>query len=448
MSESVLRGLPFVRTEWIVEGELVGARWWHESMRTGMDPVTRRAALVALGGGTALALGVGVAAWTVTSAPRPSPAVRVTTEESLSAQKELGWNVGAGTTELTFDGESAEPFDRERLDHMYEDLAPSNAAFKPYYVATLFQSLTATPVDHVEGDPFRALKETIRPVLTDAMKVTYLQGRAMASLFEEAPTGRAVMVDLPGPEAVAFAMGLAERLDPVFTFDGWPHPQGVVPAHMTLAAAAYYQTAFARARARDRPTPAFILDRGRLLPYQDESDRFDNRYVAKVPDAEHLGGLGVTQLLYVSHDGVEADDLNEDFVAYDTKSIEIRHVAPSDFSPPDAATDADAGTNGAKGAKGADGSYDSGGYYYGGHPRYHWYFWTLHGWGTPRYAYRPFSGSIIRPVYQPMSRTTLFSGRARPAGFGSVGIVRSGTSSHAVGTTRCGSWGRGAGGGG
>src|SRR5271170_5569626 len=77
------------------------------------------------------------------------------------------------------------------------------------------------------------------------------------------PAGAMVVVDLPGPEAVAFAAGAASAFDPVFALDNWPHPRGVVPAHQTLAAAAYCQPLFAR-RASGSAAPRWpllVLDR-------------------------------------------------------------------------------------------------------------------------------------------------------------------------------------------
>jgi len=71
------------------------------------------------------------------------------------------------------------------------------------------------------------------------MQNAYRAGKALASLFAGVPPHTMVIVDLPGPEAMAFAAGMAELFDPCFTFENWPHPRGVVPAHLTLAAAAF-----------------------------------------------------------------------------------------------------------------------------------------------------------------------------------------------------------------
>ncbi len=445
---------PFDRTDAVFTADLVGARWWQERLATSTDPVARRAALIVLGATTAVVIGAGVvavAAASGSSSPSPltggSPLLgddlQSIQKKSLDAQRELGWNVGAGSSDLVFDGATTESLDAGALDHLEQLLAPENPTLTPYYVPTLFQSLNALPTGTpIDSDPMKKLRDTIKPVRTAAMTTARGQGSGFAELFTSAPAGKAVMVDLPGPLAVAFAAGLAEKLDPVFELDGWPHPQGVVPSHLTLAAAATYLTVFedaARARSRQAP-PAFILDRNRLTPYTSDSDRFDNRYTARVPTAQNLTALGIKQLFYVSENAAqEPDDLNDDFVAYKQAGIEIRRIAPGDFVesnlPPQNAANL--------GSTGTTGSYQSQPHYYwGGGPTYHWYFWNHYGWGAPRYtSVAPIYTAPMRSTYVPTTRSTMFSGRARPAGFGSVGLF-SAAGGRTVGTSRSGSWGR------
>ncbi len=446
--------LPFVRVEHVQAAEIIGARWWQEQVVAGADPVARRTALIGITALGVLLVGAGL----VATAGSSSTDVQTTTQEALQAQKQYGWNIGSGTSSLTFDGASTEPFDKAGLDRIVDELAPRSSKLRPYYVPTLFQSLSATPATPSGLEAFQPLKDVIQPVVTGAMKVAFAQGRALASLFDGAPAGRAVVVDLPGPIAVAFAAGLAERLDVVFGFDGWPHPQGVVPAHQTLGAAAYYQPLFARLkkeRKADAP-PAFVLDRGRLLPYSDDSERFDNRYLAKVPDTTQLAALGIKQLFYVSDDPTkEADDLNEDMVAWAGAGVELRAIDPTDFSPDLAEGSTPANERDGGAPKGASSSYgyDRPVYYYGGSSSSHWYFWSYHGWGSPTRTYRPFNSSTLRGRYYPVVRTTSYRGsgtgmsKSRPSGFGTIGIVSSGSGSsrRTVGTTRSGSWGRSSG---
>jgi hypothetical protein len=421
------------------------------------DPLARRHALIGLAVGASIVGGLALAVAASRGGSSSSGGAAVT-KGSLEAQKEFGWNVGADSTDLTFDGSTGEPFTPAQLDAMPSALGPASVALLPFYVPTLFQSLQPQTAGIGDaGTAIKPLRDVIKPIMTADMKRSFQQGRALSSLFEGAPSGRAVMVDLPGPLAVAFAAGLSDRLDVVFAFDGWPHPLGVVPSHQTLGAALQYQPLLTKAKA-DRPRsspPAFVLDRGRLLPYADESTAFDNRYLAKVPAAEQLRGLGITQLLYVSLDNdKEADDLNDDFVAYEKVGIELRHISPVDFGPPTVETGAIAGGTAAKpdagstAGSGSSGSYDDR-YYYGAHPTRHWYFWSFYGWGTPRYAYRPFTGVALRPVYHPYTRPTSFSGaglgmrKTSPGTFGVVGVVKG--PSGGTTTTRSGSWSRSSG---
>ena len=130
---------------------------------------------------------------------------------------------------------------------------------------------------------------------------------------------------------MAFAAAASSRFDPVFLFDNWPHPHGVVPAHLTLAAAAYYQLhvrqGFAASNAEQAgpSAPMFVLDRQRLATYTDSATQFDNRWVARMPGVQALRTLGIKKLLYVGPVGTthELDDLNDDFVTDHTAGISI-----------------------------------------------------------------------------------------------------------------------------
>ena len=148
-----------------------------------------------------------------------------------------------------------------------------------------------------------------------------------------AVSGAAIVVDLDGQDAVAFAAGASSRFDPVFLFDNWPHPHGVVPAHLALAAAAYYQPMLSNAAtaAQNDPRPAapmFVLDRLRLATYTDSATQFDNRWVARMPGVQALRSMGITRLLYVgpAANAHELDDLNDDFVTDHAAGISITLV--------------------------------------------------------------------------------------------------------------------------
>jgi len=442
---------PFNREEHLDEPGIIGARWWQRSLTAPDDPVNRRGALVgilvATGGIAAVGMLVAVAA----SSSSSGGDYRTDAKNALAMQKEYGWSFGAVSDSLIFDGQSLRPFDRAALSRMPDELRPSQARLAPYFVPTLFQSPSALPRATPSGDPgtVTPLKDALRPVFTPAMDRAYRRGRALASLFKGQRAGAAVIVDLPGPEAVAFAAGAAGVLDPVFLFDNWPHPRGVVPAHMTLAAAAYYQPLFARKRAPAGAAPLFVLDRARLAPYGDEASQFDNRHVARVPGAPALKGLGVSRVLYVaptSADTRELDDLNDDLVLYAGAGLDVK-IAAADAFGPDASDTAPA----------APGDDDDAGlprYYYGGRSGSHLWFWNDYPWvrtASPRGLTEP---PFARPgkAYVPHARSTPYSSgaptaagaRPRPAGFGTVPVVVAVATGLVLGAklSRSGSWNR------
>jgi len=291
------------------------------------------------------------------------------------------------------------------------------------------------------------------------MDVAYRRGRALATLFDARHPNAstvAVIVDLPGPESVAFAAGASSRLDPVILFDNWPHPRGVVPSHLTLAACAYYQPLFKRAKGlmpKFAP-PLFVLDRARLAPYKDDAKRFDNRYVARVPSVSQLAKLGISRVLYVTPtdaDAIELDDLNDDFVYTVRQGAQVKTVAASSFagtaSPQsDVAQAQDAGPP------------DTGPvYFYGNDATTHEWFWTDYPWSIPyvgkgnKPAVEP-SFTRSGKDYVPVPRVTPFSTGAyfgstsppKPATFGMVPVVVAAATGVILGAamSRSGSWTR------
>lgn len=483
---------PFKRDALLDKPGIVGARWWQETL-VHSDPIARRSALKALflvGGTLASAALIGVAVETCASS---APDVKTEPRSSLDMQKEYGWNFGATADSLTFDGVQTRPFDRDALARMADQLAPTSPTLRRYYVPTLFQSPTALPRSVPEGDPgtVKPLKDALSPIFTSAMDVAYRRGQALASLFALAATGAvggahgaaaAVVIDLPGQEAVAFAAGAASAFDPVFAFDNWPHPRGVVPAHLTLAAAAYYQPLFAQRQMAPNAPPMFVLDRQRLAAYTDATNQFDNRHLSKLPSASDLRALGAKHVLYVvptDSDVLELDDLNDDFVAFDRAGLGVRIVAASAFGP-DPGVDSSGsvsrtesgGDAGVKRAAGANAKVDAGSaragatdtsgmppvigppYYYGSSADTHAWFWTDYPWVSPTPpAKRSPLMSNAGKSYVPRVRTTPFtpSGggpKAPPPGFGTVPVVIALGTGVILGAalSRNGSWNRSSGG--
>ncbi len=342
---------PLQRDELVDKPGIVGARWWQDGL-AGADPMARRTALKVLFGAT---VGVAAVGGLVALLARKSSGSSVSygsvddydtsqTRAALAMQREYGWNFGASGEPLVWDGDTSMPFSRAALATLVSDLSPSSSSYRPFFVPTLLESVTAQRKTVPPADPgtFVPVQEVLMPIFTTAMGVAFRTGRALASLFDrtkmpDAPQQVALVVDLPGPESIAFAAGAAGMFDPVMLMDNWPHPRGVVRSHLALAAAAYFQPLFAKARAtRKKSPPMFILDRGRLASYTDDSTHFDNRFVAKLPSYARVKGEQLAHVLYVaptSRDTLEMDDLNDDFVAMVAYGINVNMVAADSFGP-------------------------------------------------------------------------------------------------------------------
>jgi hypothetical protein len=451
---------PFQRDEHVDKPGIVGARWWQEGLAS-VDPVARRTALKGLiiGAGALTSLGVIIAfaSASSSSAEKTEGAdddFRTDQKAAIDMQREYGWNFGATSDPLVFDGRSTSAFSRSALGTLANDLAPGQSSLRPFFVSSLLQAPGALRKTVPAGDPdtFTPLKDVLVPIFTPAMDVAYRRGRALATLFDEHhpnTSSIAVIVDLAGPEAVAFAAGAAGALDPVFLFDNWPHPKGVVPSHLTLAACAYYQPLFAKARenvTKNAP-PLFVLDRTRLAAYADDSKQFDNRYIARVPSAPALAKLGISRVLYVTPTDadLELDDLNDDFVYTVKQGAQLRALAMTSFASGLPLTVPDGGV------------VDGPTYFYGGDPTTHEWFWNDYPWSTPwvpKGSKPPVEPSFSRSgtTYVPVARPSAFSTGAtagslsppRPLMFGTVPVVVAAATGVILGAkmSRSGSWTR------
>lgn len=415
---------PFEQNKQVDRPGLIGASWWRESRKEERIATTNRREalrnmLVAGGGLTVITASLsvfGVAC--CDDEEEEGVEYKMDDRSSLAVQQEYGWNFGSVEQKLTFDGTQSATFDKGALARMPTELSPANAKYKPYFTPTLFQSPTALPRKSIEGQsPTVPLADALVPILTGSMNDAYKQGGGLANLFKGKNAATAVVVDMPGPDAVAFAAGAAEVLDPVFTFDNWPHPVGVVKAHMTLAAAAYYQPRFAKTRAA-RPAnalPIFVLDATRLAAYSDETKQFDNRYVAKLPPAAQLKEMGIKRVLYVLPQAsarlIELDDLNADFVEYEKAGVDVKIVAATDFrADPGAKVDP---TERAKLEQ--DGQWPP--YYYGGDDDDDG-FWGDYGWSDVGGGgdTTPATDVSNGKTYAPSSRSTMFSSTTMSGG--------------------------------
>jgi hypothetical protein len=417
-------------------GDFFGARWWREMLtrREAGVRIGRMGALAALAASVGLPMGC---------------AEEAVERDTLELQKEEGWDVLSTDRSLEFPDRvfadsTGSPVWSTFLqpDRLLTAWQPGNAGLHPFTSPTLVQALSQN-----------SLRSQVVPICSTSMREAYSRGLGMKDLFSKSqnPGTAALIVDLPGPESVAFGAAMADVAEPVITFDNWPHPMGVVPAHLTLAAMVHYaQEVSNKAGQRPHGAPAvFLLDANRLLPYADSSDRFDNRYAAVMPTAENLRSRGVSGIFYVvpnEYQKTELDDLNEDFAQYRESGLTVTMLPMTHFQKPAAVTiDTAAGKPAAGGGPV---------YYYGGGPSFWPFFFMSYAMMSPYRSipqnYRTLPPPVQRPGYAPVRRPTIFSsrnvggltgvGRQKPTGFGRVSTAVS--SSGRVSRLRSGSLGR------
>ena len=483
------QGAPYARDRLVDKPGIIGARWWHDSLVDQAAQIKRRDAMrnILIAGGVIAGFGAMLAMCVTAGASAGGSSSDVSDQRktSLDMQKEYGWSFGAVAEPLVFNGVTTQPFQAGALRALPTDLAPASKALVPFFQATLFQSPDAVPpslgkLDPTEITGFKPLSSEMKPIFTPAMGAAYARGKSLASVFASlAETGQApasaktaLIVDLPGPEAVAFAAGAASAFDPVFLFDNWPHPRGVVRAQETLSAAAYYQPLFAEAKkaAKDRPgyaAPMFVLDRRRIAPYTDDATEFDNRYVAKLPpSAAAMRALDVSHVLYVvptrTDTSRESDDLNDELVLYAAGGVDVKAVSTDMFSP-EAVSALDAGPGGAppgpggvpvKAGNESDRLLGESGYvYYGGSRGSHHAFFVDYPYAKPARPATTRPASNPGKSFVPQARSSSYSSgapssssssRPRPSNFGTVPVVIAVGTGVVLGArySRSGSWNR------
>ena len=347
------------------------------------------------------------------------------------------------------------------LEHLADDLSPTRADLKPWMVRTLLD--VPRELARSGNATGGATGGWLQPRYSPADRAAFGQGQRLARTLEAIGADRqmAVILDLPGPTAIAVATALAWNFDPVFTFENLPHPAGVVPSAQTLAAAVYWRpqlvaarearkTAKAGTTAESLP-PVFVLEGDRLAKYANEVERFDNRSQVRLPDAAALRALGVTRVLYVRQrrgDVAEADDLNAAFIALAAGDIALKHLALNALDESETQVEnesAPAPTAGTSTSTGTSTSNSS------------FWFWQRYGWYRPagrqwsdlddtdaRYRTSPrttqFSGTSGTPLYDGGNahRFEVFRRLAPPPPVASS----SGSSSGSSGGSSSGSWGR------
>lgn len=377
-------------------------------------------------------------------------------KDSLDLQRAQGWNVGSEERKLILSGRQLlDSQQRETWQkYLYQSAMltayqPKTPAWLPFFVPTLIQSLQ-----------FESLRRQLAPIFTPDMQASYQRGQTLARDFitnAQNAGETAFIVDLPGRDSVALGAGMADHAQLITTFDNFPHPLGVTPSQETLAAMLYYAAEIEAKQTTASATapPVFLLDSNRLAAYKDADTQFDNRYLAKLPSAQKFQERGIKSIIYVTPDRTRAqelDDLNEDFVEYKDKGLNVAMLPLSDFAPVEE-------TVARQQADGSTQMVTERHYYYGGSPVSHLLFFYSYPFYRPYPAYmsrypeyaavaRGRAPSIPRPVsppkYIPATRPTMFSGtrigttatgigRSKPSGFGRT-TVRLSPSRGVVGT--------------
>lgn len=426
------------------------------------DEISRRTASQRLGKGLAWASALGMAG--VSIFKFASDSGDEISFDSLELQRKEGWNIGSTEKRLVYTSGSLTARDSLNRDDWFQYLnpdrlisiyQPSSATWQPFFVPTLLQSLGQN-----------TLRNQVQPFNSNDMRETYERAAGLKELISQASNNAQTLIisDLPGPSSIALGAALADTNDIIPTFDNWPHPLGVVPAHETLGAMLYYASEIEEQKKKlkaDAPA-VLLLDNRRLAAYRDEESQFDNRYLAKIPPIDQLKQRGVENILYIVRDEQqreELDDLNDEFVEFEKNNIGVRMLRLSDFKPYE--EEVQVATS-----SGTPATVRERHYYYGGSPLSHWWFYS-------HYWYRPYPTVIIsrggqtrtlprptspppttmrQPTYRPVSRPTIFSstrvggasgvGRSRPSGFGRTSVRMSGGRITGTRSGRSGSYGR------
>lgn len=340
----------FRRLAFLDEPPIVGAQWWQDSISAA---VSRRATL------TALAIGAGVAAMTVacgvtTHACSSSSGGGATgggddddEEElrpSIAMQKRFGWSFGANGVPLPASIALRET-DTARIDDnrrtLVSDLSlwPPEPALRPFYSAALLEVVSAKPLEKPTADPapMQPYPDAYTATSPAALSEAFRFGAAVARLLRETGAAdSALVVDLPGPDSMAFAAGAAEVFSPVLMMPNWPHPLGTVASHHTLSALVLFHPLLKeREAARKSPAPPlFVLDGDRLKPLVDAALDFDNRYVATLPSAQQLTKAGVKRVYYVRNTRTMTDDVAPRLLEYASEPVlTLRMLLASEFTP-------------------------------------------------------------------------------------------------------------------
>ncbi len=244
-----------------------------------------------------------------------------------------------------------------RAEALFQAWGPlEGSPWEPYHAVPLFAAVDRVKQRSLGPTPLREIEEETAGTGGRALgRNEGFRLPAHARVGAQIPgwateLGTMVVVDLPGRHAVEAAAWLVTEagLQPVCTFDHWPHRQGLLRAERVLAELLRWATTVVSARGRipsDAP-PVWICDSTRLGTRQGRPGEFDNRYYLDdsiLPSAKLLQAHGITRLVYLGWGGDETSpdapgpagdvpvaDLVEWFTELLTAGIEVVHAPVGD----------------------------------------------------------------------------------------------------------------------
>jgi hypothetical protein len=207
--------------------------------------------------------------------------------------------------------------------------------WEPYHCVPLFAALDRVPRRRLgPTDPKELEREDAATPQAGAFRLPpYARPGSPPPGFIDAATW--TMLDLPGRASVQAAVWLvtAGVVQPVCTFDHWPHPRGLLRADRILAELLRWATTVADARGRI-PTgapPLWICDSERLGTRHGGPGEFDNRYYLDdsiLPGPGLLARHGIRRVVYVSsgQGDIPLLDLERYFGELLAAGIDVLHV--------------------------------------------------------------------------------------------------------------------------
>lgn len=169
--------------------------------------------------------------------------------------------------------------------------------WEPYHSVPLFAALDRVPSGTAGPTPVREREARRGPA-------TVIPGAAVPGWVDRSTL---TILDLPGPRTVEAAVWLVSGagMQPVCTFDHWPHPKGVLRADLVLAELLYWAGTLegARGRIQAEAPPLWICDSERLGTRAGKPGEFDNRYFlddSTLPGAGFLVRAGIRRVVYLS----------------------------------------------------------------------------------------------------------------------------------------------------